>query len=44
MKQVNVRLDEVLIKKAKQYALDNDVSFQNVIKEALEKLLDSSKL
>jgi predicted DNA binding CopG/RHH family protein len=43
MKQINVRLDEKLIKEMKQYALDNDMSFQDVVKIALENLLKYDK-
>jgi hypothetical protein len=35
MKQVNIRLEESLIKKAKHRALENDCSFQEVLTQAL---------
>jgi predicted transcriptional regulator len=39
MRQVNVRLDDELIKRVKQFALDNDLSIQDVMRIALNDLL-----
>ena len=35
MKQVNIRLDEKMIKEVKQKCLDNDITFQDAVKNAL---------
>lgn len=42
MKQIGVRLEEELIKKAKQYGLDNNISFQNLVADALTSYLDNN--
>jgi len=39
MKQVNVRLDENLIKEVKKICLEKEISFQDAVKEALEEWL-----
>jgi predicted DNA binding CopG/RHH family protein len=39
MKQVNVRLQEDLIKKIKMFAIENDLSFQDVVTISLNELL-----
>jgi hypothetical protein len=41
MKQVNIRLEESLIKKAKHRALEDDCSFQEVLTQALLSYLES---
>jgi hypothetical protein len=41
MKQIGVRLEEELIKRTKQYGLDNMLSLQNIISEALTSYLDN---
>jgi hypothetical protein len=41
MKQIGVRLDEELVKKAKQFALDNKLTMQTIISEALTSYLDN---
>jgi len=39
MKQVNIRLDEKMIKEVKQKCLDKDMTFQDVVKIALKEWL-----
>lgn len=36
LKQVNIRLEDDLIKKVKKICIDKDISFQDAVKEALE--------
>ena len=41
MKQIGIRLEEELIKKVKQYGLDNNISLQNIVSEAITSYLDN---
>lgn len=43
MKQLNVRLDEEIVKEVKKYAISNGIPTQEVVKLAILQLLNASK-